>query len=102
MAFKIGMIERYGVHPPETSPFWGDDNYSFNNEDKIITSIDLQNSFKKLDEIEKEILELCNEGYSIREISVMQDIPRATVQDIKDKAIRKLQEMMNGGVDIFE
>ena len=87
-------FENYGIIPPENSkPIWGKDN---SNEDDIITSLDFKLSLQKLSDTEQEIIKLCNDGYSVREIASLIDLPRATVQDIKDRAIKKLKEMMDG------
>jgi len=89
------VIESYGLNPPENSiPFW-EDNNAFD-EDNVIFKIDLQTSLQKLTPTEREILTLCNQGYSIREIEEIINLPRATVQDIKDRAINRLKGMMNG------
>ena len=89
------VIENYGLNPPENfKPFW-EDNNAFD-EDKVIFKIDLQASLQKLPHTEREILTLCNQGYSIREIAEKIGIPTMTVQHNKDRAINKLKEMMNG------
>ena len=97
------VIESYGLNPPQNSkPFW-EDNNAFN-EDKVIFKIDLQKSLQKLPPTERKILILCNQGYSIREIAEMLNIPTMTVHHNKDRAIKKLKEMMNGGniiCDVF-
>ena len=94
------VIENYGIIPPENSiPLW-EDNNAFD-EDKTISKIDLQISLQKLTPTEREILLLCNQGYSIREIEEMISLPRATVQDIKYRAINRLKEMMNGEDRIY-
>ena len=90
-------IFNYGSCPPPNSkPFWGDENPDRFNEDEIITSVDLQASLQKLTPTEKEIILLFNKGYSVREIEEMINLPSSTVQDIKQRAIAKLKEMMNG------
>ena len=94
------VIENYGLNPPENAkPFW-EDNNAFD-EDKAIFKIDLQASLQKLPHTEREILILCNQGYSIREIAEMISLPRATIQDTKDRAINKLKEMMNGEDNLY-
>ena len=94
MAFKIGMIENYGVRPPENStPFWGNAGIS---ENDMVASIDFKMSLQKLTPTEREIILLCNQGYSKREIADKIDLPETTTQDIKQRAISKLKEMMNG------
>ena len=100
MTVNKTVIENYGIIPPENSiPFW-EDNNTFD-EDKVVFKIDLQNSLQKLTPTERKILLLCNQGYSIRDIEEMINLPRATVQDIKDRAINKLKEMMNGEDSIY-
>ncbi len=94
------VIENYGINPPQNSrPLWGMTIYP--TEEDVIASIDLQASLQKLSPTEREIILLCNQGYSIREIEAMTNLPRATVQDIKDRATNKLKEMMNEEGDIF-
>ena len=100
MTVNKTVIENYGIIPPENSiPFW-EDNNTFD-EDKVVFKIDLQNSLQKLTPTERKILLLCNQGYSIRDIEEMINLRRATVQDIKDRAINKLKEMMNGEDSIY-
>ena len=95
MADKKIVIEYYGLIPPENSiPFWEDNNVF--DEDKSVFKADFQTSLQKLTKIEREIIKYYNDGYSIREIEEIINLPRATVQDIKDRAIIKLKEMMNG------
>jgi len=97
MAYPKIVIENYGINPPEKSkPFFGNENLDRFNEDKIITSIDLHASLRKLKPTEREIIHLINQGYSEREISAIIDINNITVHRIKDRAIAKLKEMMNG------
>ena len=94
------VIESYGIDPPERAkPFWEDNNIY--DEDKAISKIDLQISLQKLTPTEREIILLCNQGYSIREIEEMFDLPSTTVFRIKDRAISKLKEMMNGKDSIY-
>jgi len=94
------VIENYGLIPPENSmPFW-EDNNAFD-EDKTVFKIDLQTSLQKLTPTEREIISLVNKGYSKREIAGMVNLPDTTVQDIKDRAITKLKEMMNGKDSIY-
>ena len=89
------VFENYGVNPPENSkPFW-EDNHAFT-EDKTISRIDLQASLQKLTPTEREIIDYFNQGYSKREIAEIINLPETTTQDIKDRAIKKLREMMNG------
>jgi len=85
-------VINYGLEPPETSKSLWDNSI---NEDDIVASIDFQASLQRLKPIEREIILLCNRGYSVREIEEMINLPRATVQDTKDRAIKKLKEMMN-------
>ena len=90
----------YGIDPSATSkPFWGDNSY---NEDNIIASIDFHVSLQKLKPIQREIILLYNQGYSKREIAEKINLPETTTQDIKQRAIFRLKEMMNGGGRIFE
>ena len=97
MAYPKIVIENYGINPPETArPFFGNENLDRFNEDKIITSIDLHASLQKLKPTEREIIHLINQGYSEREISSIMDINNITVHRMKDRAISKLKEMMNG------
>jgi len=94
------VIENYGIIPPENSiPFWEDNNVF--DEDKTVFKVDLQTSLQKLTTTEREIIKYYNDGYSIREIEEIISLPRATVQDIKDRAINKLKEMMNGKDSIY-
>ena len=98
MVDKNIVIEHYGIDPPETAkPFWEDGNIP--DEDKTIFSLDLQASLQKLTHTEREIILLFNQGYSTREIEEMVDLPRATVQDTKDRALKKLKRMMDGEVE---
>ena len=100
MARNKIVIENYGLNPPERAkPFWEDN--SVNNEDKVIFNLDLQASLQKLTPTEREIISLCNQGYSIREIEEMVNIPSTTVFRMKDRAIKKLKEMMNGKDSIY-
>ena len=100
MASNKIVIENYGIDPPERAkPFWEDNNIY--DEDKVIFNIDLQASLQKLTPTEREILLLCNQGYSIREIEEKSNLPSTTIFRIKDKAINKLKEMMNGEDRIF-
>ena len=100
MARNKIVIENYGLIPPENSkPFW-EDNNAFD-EDKVVFKIDLHASQQKLTPTEREILLLCNQGYSKREIAEMIDLPDTTVQDTKDRALNKLKEMMNGEDTIY-
>jgi len=95
MARNKIVIETYGIDPPQKSTlYWDDINGSA--EDDIIDLIDFQASLQKLTSTERKILSLSTQGYSIREIEEMIGIPRATVQDTKDRAINKLRNMMNG------
>jgi len=89
----------YGIDPPGTStPLWGDNGV---NEDDIITSMDFQESLQKLTSTEREIIQLCNQGYLVREIASILNKPTSTVQDIKDRAINKLRKMLNGEDSIY-
>jgi len=100
MARNKIVIETYGIDPPQKStPFWGDINIP--TEDDVIDLIDFQASLQKLTSTERKILSLFTQGYSIREIEEMIDIPRATVQDIKDRAINRLRGIMNGKDSIY-
>ena len=100
MARNKILIEYYGLNPPDNSkPFWEDNNIY--DEDKAISKIDLQISLQKLTPTEREIILLCNQGYSIREIEEKINLPSSTVQDIKDRALSKLKEMMNGKDSIY-
>ena len=63
--------------------------------------MDFQESLQKLTSTERKILSLFTQGYSIREIEEIIKIPRATVQDIKDRAINRLRGMMNGKDSIY-
>ena len=100
MVDKKIVIETYGIDPPERAkPFWEDNNIY--NEDKVIFNLDLQASLQKLIPTEREIILLCNQGYSIREIEEKINLPSTTVFRIKDRAIKKLKEMMNGVESIF-
>ena len=95
MARNKIVIENYGLNPPENSiPFW-EDNNAFD-EDKIVFQTDFKTSLQKLTSTEREIIQLCSQGYSVREIASIIDIPTMTVQGIKERAISKLKEMMNG------
>ena len=92
MAYKISMLESYGVNPPETSkPFWGNEEI---NEDDLVTSIDFKLSFQKLSKKEQTVLSLFYEGYTLREISELSGLPKSTLGDIKDRAVQKMKEMM--------
>ena len=92
------LFENYGLNPPENSrPFW-EDNHAFT-EDKTVSRIDLQISLQKLNPDEREIILYFNQGYSIRQIAEIIDIPVMTVQHIKERAISKLKEMMNGKLE---
>jgi len=92
-------VINYGLVPPETStPIWGDNGI---NEDSIITSMDFQESLQKLTSTEREIILLYNQGYSVREISLLVNIPTMTVQDTKDRAITKLRKMLDGEDSIY-
>lgn len=95
------VIEHYGIIPPVNSISFWEDNKAFD-EDKVVFKIDLRTSLQKLTPTEKEIISLVNKGYSKREIAGMINLPGTTVQGIKERAIKKLREMMNGEVDIFE
>jgi len=95
------VIENYGIIPPENSISFWEDNNAFD-EDKAVFKVDLQTSLQKLTPTEREIIKYYNDGYSIREIEEIIKLPRATVQDIKDRAIKKLKEMMDGGGNIFK
>ena len=64
--------------------------------------MDLQESLQKLTSIEREIIQLCNQGYSKREIAEMINLPETTTHDIKDRAINKLRKMLNGNDNIFK
>jgi len=70
--------------------------YSINpfTEDDTIASIDLKAGLLKLSLTERWIILLLTQGYSIREVEDMIDLPRATVQDTKDRAIKKLRGIM--------
>ena len=92
--FRYSKVQSYGVNPPEKSkPVWGNENTT---EDDVIASIDFQASLQKLTPTEREIISLCNQGYQKREIADMINLPETTTQDIKQRAISKLKEMMNG------
>ena len=94
-----GKIETYGIDlPKRAKPLWGDNNIT---EDNIITSIDFQGSLQKLTSTEREIILLCNQGYSKREIADMIGLPETTTQDIKQRAIIKLKGMMNGEDNLY-
>ena len=100
MARNKIVIENYGLNPPERAkPFWEDNNIY--NEDKVVFNLDLQASLQKLTPTEREIILLCNQGYSIREIEEIIDLPSTTVFRIKGTALIKLKEMMNGVESIF-
>lgn len=87
------IIESYGITPPENSkPLWGRDNP---NEDDIVTSLDFQTSLRKLKPLEREVIQLFNEGYSTREIASLINIPTMTVQHAKERAIGKLRDMLS-------
>ena len=95
MARKKIVIETYGIDPPQKSTlYWGGINIP--TEDDVIDLIDFQASLQKLTSTERKILSLSTQGYSIREMEEMINIPRATVQDTKDRAITKLRKMLNG------
>ena len=99
MAEKEGMIETYGIDPPQKSTiYWGKESPT---EDDVIDLIDFQASLQKLTSTEREILSLSTQGYSIREIEEMTNLPSTTVFRIKDRAINKLRGMMNGVESIF-
>jgi len=91
-------VINYGLEPPETSKSIWDNGIT---EDDIVTSIDFQTSLQKLTSTEREIIQLCNQGYSKREIAEMINLPETTTQDIKIRAINKLKEMMNGEDNIY-
>ena len=99
MAEKEGMIETYGIDPPQKSTYWGGINIP--TEDDVIASIDFKLSLQKLTSTEREIILLVNQGYLKREIAEMIDLPETTTQDIKQRAISKLRGMMNGVESIF-
>ena len=100
MARRKIVIETYGIEPPQKStPYWGiTDNPT---EDDVIASIDFQASLQKLTPTERQIISLCNQGYLKREIAEMIGLPETTTHDIKQRAINKLKEMMNGVESIF-
>ena len=106
MSYKYGKekystdkIINYGIEPPINSkPIWGKESPT---EDDVIDLIDFQASLQKLTSTEREILSLSTQGYSIREIEEMTNLPSTTVFRIKDRAINKLKEMMNGKDSIF-
>ena len=94
------MIETYGIDPPQKStPYWGGINIP--TEDDVIDLIDFQVNLQKLTSTEREILSLFTQGYSIREIEEMTNLPSTTVFRIKDRAINRLRGMMNGVESIF-
>ena len=96
---RYSKIESYGVNPPENSkPVWGNNNPT---EDDMVASVDLQLSLQKLSPTERKIIELYNQGYPMREIASLTNIPTMTAQHIKDRAIAKLKEMMNGKDSIY-
>ena len=95
MARRKSVIETYGIDPPQKStPYWGMTNYP--TEDDVIASIDFQASLQRLTPTEREIILLCNQGYQKREIADMINLPETMTHDIKQRAISKLKEMMNG------
>ena len=95
MARRKIMIDTYGIDPPQKStPYWGMTYYP--TEDDIVASIDFQASLQRLTPTEREIILLCNQGYQKREIAEMINLPETTTHDIKQRAIAKLKEMMNG------
>ena len=95
MARRKIVIDTYGIDPPQKStPYWGMTYYP--TEDDVIASIDFQASLQKLTPTEREIILLCNQGYQKREIAEMINLPETTTHDIKQRAISKLKEMMNG------
>ena len=106
MSYKYGKekystdkIINYGIEPPINSkPIWGKESPT---EDDAIDLIDFKSSLQKLTQTEREIILFINQGYSIREIEEKINIPRATVQDIKDRAINRLRKMMNGEDSIY-
>lgn len=92
----------YGTIPPPASKlFWGNGNHEYFNENDIITSIDLQESLQRLNQTEREVILLFNQGYSKREVAEMINLPETTTQDIKQRATSKLKEMMNGENNIY-
>ena len=100
MAGKEIMIETYGIDPPQKStPYWGGINIP--TEDDVIDLIDFQVNLQKLTSTEREILSLFTQGYSIREIEEMTNLPSTTVFRIKDRAINRLRGMMNGEDSIY-
>ena len=100
MARNKILIENYGLNPPENSrPFW-EDNNAFD-EDKTVFKIDLQTSLQKLDPTEKEIIKLFNDGYSERETSEILEMNDTAVHRIKEEALNKLKEMMNGEDNLY-
>ena len=99
MSYEFNRIINYGINPPESSkPIWGKENPT---EDDVITSLDFELSLQKLTATEREIVKLVNEGYSKREIASILDLPDTTVQDAKERAIKKLRTMLNGEDSIY-
>ena len=93
MEYTDGMLEYYGVNPPETSkPFWGSDGIT---EDDIVTSIDFKISFKRLSQHEQKVLKLFNQGFTTDEIAEIAKIPRSTAHDTKERAIGKMREWLS-------
>ena len=95
MAEKEIMIETYGIDPPQKSTLYWDD-MNIPTEDDVIDLIDFKVILQKLTSTEREILSLFTQGYSIREIEEMTNLPSTTVFRIKDRAINRLRGMMNG------
>ena len=92
-------VENYGVNPPENSkPLLGRNNPT---EDDVVTSLDFKLSLQKLTATEREIIKLTNVGYSKREIASVLNLPDTTVQDTKERAIKKLRTMLNGEDSIY-
>ena len=106
MSYKYGRekyttekVINYGIDPPvNCKTIWGNENPT---EDDVISSIDFQASLQKLTPTEREIILLCNQGYLKREIAEMINLPETTTHDIKQRAINKLKEMMNGKDSIY-
>ena len=89
--YRYTKVESYGVVPPEKSkPIWGNEI----TEDDIVASIDFQLSLQKLSKLEREIIQLFNQGYTVREIADRMDVNFVYIHRIKTRAVQKMKEMI--------
>jgi len=89
--YRYSQVESYGVVPPEKSkPIWGNEV----TEDDLVASIDFKLSLQKLSKLEREIIQLFNQGYTVREIADRMDVNFVYIHRIKTRAVQKMKEMM--------